>query len=302
MGVRPDQRDRLAERHRGRDRLRRQAGRRAVHRQGVQPDQPVRRDQADRGQAVHQRQPLRGGVRHPLRRGPVRQRDGQPRLDHPEVPRAARGRPVAADHRPALHPVPDHAAAGGRVRGRLVRADDRRRAVRAADPVDEGDRPGRGDRARREDARHGPAPGREAARGDDQPGGRPPRARGRQPLRAPARPGQLGLPAAVGRHPGRRTASTTRRTPTTCGTRSKRSARSWRATSDRVAVWTPIDLGAGHRGCHRRTAGRLAHHRTCRHRVRERRVRAVRWTPRGQLYVGHRGPAHRVRRARRGTG
>ena len=118
---------------------------------------------------------------------------GSPRLDHPEVPRAARGRPVAADHRPALHPVPDHAARGGPVRGRLVRADDGRRAVRAADPVDEDHRPGPGDRAGRQDARHGSAPGREAARRDDQPGGRPPRARDRRPLRAAAGPGDLGL-------------------------------------------------------------------------------------------------------------
>ncbi len=46
-------------------RRRREEGRRAVHRQGVQPDQPVRRDQADRRQAVHHRQPLRRGLPRP---------------------------------------------------------------------------------------------------------------------------------------------------------------------------------------------------------------------------------------------
>ena len=50
---------------------------------------------------------------------------------------------VAADHRPALHPVLHHAAAGGAVRRRLLRPDGRRRALRPADPVDEDHRPGR---------------------------------------------------------------------------------------------------------------------------------------------------------------
>ena len=67
-------------------------GRRAVDRQGVQPDQPLRRHQADRRQAVHHRQPLRRGVRHPVRRGALRQRHGQPRLGHPVLPQAGRGR------------------------------------------------------------------------------------------------------------------------------------------------------------------------------------------------------------------
>ena len=75
-----------------RHRRRRQEGRRALHRQGLQPDQPLRRDQADRRQAVRHRQPLRR--RHPTRfsRGPLRQRDGQPRLGDPVLPRAGRRR------------------------------------------------------------------------------------------------------------------------------------------------------------------------------------------------------------------
>ena len=87
---------------------RRQEGRRAVDRQGVQPDQPVRRDQARRRQAVRLRQPLRRAVPDPLRRGALRQRDGQPRLGHPVLPQARRRRQVAADHRQADDPVLDH--------------------------------------------------------------------------------------------------------------------------------------------------------------------------------------------------
>ena len=48
------------------------------------------------------------------------------------------------DHRPALHPVLHHAAAGRAVRRGLLRPDGRRRALRAADPVDEDHRPGAG--------------------------------------------------------------------------------------------------------------------------------------------------------------
>ena len=54
-----DQHHRLAERGRRGDRRRRQEGHRALHRQGVQPDQPVRRHQAGRRQAVRLGQPLR---------------------------------------------------------------------------------------------------------------------------------------------------------------------------------------------------------------------------------------------------
>ena len=106
---------------------------------------------------------------------------------------------VAADHRPALTRFLITLPRSGEVRGRLVRADAGRRAVRAADPVDEDHRPGPGDRAGREDARHRPAPGREAARGDDQPRGRPPRAAPRRPVRAAAGPRDLGLQGPAGR-------------------------------------------------------------------------------------------------------
>ena len=66
---------------------------------------------------------------------------------------SADGRRVAADHRPALHPVLHHPAAGRADGRRHLRHDAGRRAAGAEDPVDEGHRPRPGDRARREDAR-----------------------------------------------------------------------------------------------------------------------------------------------------
>ena len=68
---------------------RREEGRRAVDGQGVQPDQPLRRDQADRRQALRLGQPLRRRLRDPVLGGALRQRDGQPRLGHPVLPRAS---------------------------------------------------------------------------------------------------------------------------------------------------------------------------------------------------------------------
>ena len=136
--------------------------------------------------------------------------------------RASRCRsPTCGD--PVLH----HPAPGRAVRGGLLRDDAGRRAVRAAHPVDEDHRPGPGGRARRGDARGRPAPRREAARGDDLPGGGPPRVcvmDGRYYVLQPdlATWGYKPPPTAS-RWP---TASTTPPTPTTSGTPSRRSPRS----------------------------------------------------------------------------
>ncbi|CAA9213086.1 MAG: UDP-N-acetylglucosamine 4,6-dehydratase (inverting), partial [uncultured Blastococcus sp.] len=201
--VRADQRLRVAERHRGRHRLGRAEGRRAVHRQGVEPDQPLRRDQAVLRPHVRQRQPLRGAPPDALLRRPLRQRHGQPRERHPGLPRPGHPRRLAADHRQAHDPVLDHAAPGGEVRHRLLRPDGRRRALRAADPEHAGDRPGRGRGARCGDPRDRHPAGGEAARGDDR-GGRlaPDPAPGR-PLRDHAVRGRVGIRAA-GRRAARR--------------------------------------------------------------------------------------------------
>ena len=210
VGVRADQRGRVAERHRGLHRPGREEGRGALDRQGVLPDQPLRRDQADRRQAVRHRQPLRRRLPDPVQRGPLRQRHGQPRLGDPVLPQARRRRSVAAHHGPADDPVLHHPAAGGQVRHRLLRDHAGRRAVRPADPVDEDRRPRPGRGPRRGDARDRAAPRREAARGDDLPRGGPPRPADRRPLRPPARPRVLGLHRPPSTASRSRTASTTR--------------------------------------------------------------------------------------------
>src|SRR6478672_8120540 len=101
-----------------------------------------------------------------------------------------------------MHPLLHHAAPGRGLRGRLLRDDAGRRALRPAHPVDEDHRPRAGHRPRCRNARRGPAPRREAPRGDDLPGGGPPGAAHRRPLRPPARPGLVGLPAAGRRRAG----------------------------------------------------------------------------------------------------
>ncbi len=174
--------------------------------------------------------------------------------------RASRCRsPTCAD------PVLDHAAAGRAVRGRLLRPDAGRRALRAADPVDEGHRPGAGDRARRRDARHRHAPRREAARGDDQPRRRA-AARivlGRHVLRAPAGPRAPGAtqPPADG-EPGRRRLRLPLRQqrPVVLARRRDR-AQILEAGSERAPLRTPVDRRGRHRGRRRGAARRLADHR-----------------------------------------
>ena len=77
----------------GGHRRRREEGARDQHRQGRQPGQPVRRDEAVRGEAVRAGQLVRGRGRHALQLRPLRQRRRQPR----QRDSAVRG--TAADRR-----------------------------------------------------------------------------------------------------------------------------------------------------------------------------------------------------------
>ena len=154
----------------------------------------------------------------PLRGGPLRQRDGQPRLGHPVLPQARRRGPVAADHRQADDAVLDQP---GRRRCKFV-VDSfemmqggelyvpRIPSMRIMDLAE-------ADRAELADARDRHPPRREAARGDDLAGGGSPRPAHRRPVRAAADHRDLGLPAAGARRCRCRTDSRTGRTPTTCG-------------------------------------------------------------------------------------
>ena len=122
----------------------------------------------------------------------------------------------------------------------------------------------------RRDARDRPAPRREAARGDDLPGGGPSGPAHRRPLRPPARPRVVGL------HAHRRTAcrspraSTTARTTTTSGSPGRTSRPCSRRTSDRAALRPPVDRRRRRRGRRRGARQRLAHDRSVGARLRGR--------------------------------
>ena len=110
--------------------------------------------------------------------------------------------------------------AGGPVRRRQLRPDERRRALRAAHPQHADHRPGRGGRPGSADARDRHPPRREAARGDDRAGRLPAHAADGRPVRRHPVDRRVGLPAA---HRGRarcRRGSPTAPTPTTCGSAS----------------------------------------------------------------------------------
>ena len=78
--------------------MRRQAGRRPLHRQGRRAHQSLRRHQALFRQAVHRRQQYPRPARYPFCRGALRQRHGQSRLRRsPSFSRVAR---------PAFYPSP----------------------------------------------------------------------------------------------------------------------------------------------------------------------------------------------------
>ena len=92
-------RGRADQRHRRRERGRRGDRERGVHRrlaaqhrQGGQPGQPVRRDQALRGEDLHPGQRVRRRFGGALRLRPLRQRRRQPRQRDPAVPGSRRRR------------------------------------------------------------------------------------------------------------------------------------------------------------------------------------------------------------------
>ena len=138
-----------------------QQGRRAVHRQGVQPDQPLRRHQARRRQAVRLRQPLRRRPRRPGSRWCATATcwAAAARSSRSSAGSRAEGA-VAADHRQADDPLLDHA---GRRRCDFV--------VDSFDLMQGGElyvpripshadhRPGRGDRPGAPSTRSGCGPG-----------------------------------------------------------------------------------------------------------------------------------------------
>ncbi len=113
-----DQHQRRRERGRRGDRQRRAAHARALDRQGRQPRQPLRRDEARRREDHHAGQRLRRRLACPLRHDALRQRGRQPRQRDPALQGAGR-RGRADDHRRGDDPLLDHARAGRRVRRQL---------------------------------------------------------------------------------------------------------------------------------------------------------------------------------------
>ena len=122
---------------------------RAVHRQGREPGEPLRRDEAVRREDLRAGQRVRRAAPDPHRLRPLRQRRGLARLGRPGVPRAARAQRPHHDHRRAHDPVLDHAPPGRRPRAARARQHGGRRDLHPEDPVDARHRPRRGHRARR---------------------------------------------------------------------------------------------------------------------------------------------------------
>ena len=143
------QRARRAARGRRGDRRPRAPRGRAVDRQGREPGEPLRRDEAVRREDLRAGQRVRRAAPDPARVRALRQRRRLARLGRSGVPRAARARRPHHDHRRAHDPLLDHAPAGRRPRAARARQHGGRRDLRPEDPVDARHRPRRGDRARR---------------------------------------------------------------------------------------------------------------------------------------------------------
>ena len=107
---RAHERARRPARRRRRDRRPGREGRRAVDRQGRQPGQPVRRDEALPGEDLRAGQRVRRAARHAARLRALRQRRRLARVGRARVPPTARARRPHHDHRRAHDPLLDHAA------------------------------------------------------------------------------------------------------------------------------------------------------------------------------------------------
>ena len=156
-------------------RAQRAQGHRALHRQGGQPGQSLRRLQARLRQDLRRGQQSVRRRRTALRGRALRQCRRLARLGHSVLPEARRrGREVASHHRRAHDPVLDHAAAGRQLRAVQHGDDARRRNLRAEDPVDHASptlaslvgpeaEPAQGRRASRREAARDHDPGRRFA-------------------------------------------------------------------------------------------------------------------------------------------
>ena len=199
--------------------------RRALDRQGREPGEPLRRDEAVRREDLRAGQRLRRAAPDPDRVRALRQRRRLARLGRSRVPRAARARRPHHDHRRAHDPLLDHAPPGGRPRAARARQHGGRRDLHPEDPVDARHRPRRGDRARRAPRRDRHPARREAARAADHL--RRGAARDRRRRRVP-RDARAPLVGRDGPERGRQgratTTSCTRATRTTSGCRSTSSA------------------------------------------------------------------------------
>ena len=172
---------------------------RALDRQGRQPGQPLRRDQAVRREALRAGQRLRRRRRRALRLRPLRQRRRQPRQRHPALQAAGarRGELTITDERMTRFWIT--LDAGRRVRAQLRSSSmeggeifvPKIPSMRVVDLAD-------GDRARRRAPTSiGIRPGREAARGAAHRGrGAARRFDARRPLRDPARVRRPGASSA----------------------------------------------------------------------------------------------------------
>ena len=158
------------------------ADHRAVHRQGRQPRQPVRGDQARRREAHHPGEHVLGRLGGALRQRPLRQRGRQPRLVLPLFVRQAQtGTLTITDERMTRFWITLHA--GRRLRPGVAGGHGGRRGLRArrSRPCASPTSPTRSRRTPAADHRH--PPGREAARGHAHRGRVAPRPGARRPLR-----------------------------------------------------------------------------------------------------------------------
>jgi hypothetical protein len=194
-----DECPRCRERRQRRSRSRRATCDRAVDRQGREPDQPVRRDEALCREDLRPGKHLCSLFPRALRLRALRQRGRESGKHHPALPRAAPGR-SPDDHGHPYDALLHHADLGGRFRADERRADGGRGDLHPEDPERPHRRPGNSDRAGRTAGDHRHPPGREAPRAAPDERRGPALDRASRPLHRPA-----GVPRLVGdRSPGGR--------------------------------------------------------------------------------------------------